>query len=77
MICKYAVCTIVREGGMDMAHTPTTTMRLDPKLKSDALEVLRPMGLNLSSAVDIFLRAVVRKQGIPFEKSLHEDEDKN
>jgi DNA-damage-inducible protein J len=48
---------------MDMANTPTTTMRLDPKLKSDALEVLRPMGLNLSSAVDIFLRAVVRKQG--------------
>lgn len=50
-----------------MANTPTTTMRLDPKLKSDALEVLRPMGLNLSSAVDIFLRAVVRENGLPFE----------
>lgn len=53
-----------------MANTPTTTMRLDPKLKCDALEILRPMGLNLSSAVDIFLRAVVRENGLPFEMKI-------
>ena len=50
-----------------MANTPTTTMRLDPELKDKALRVLEPLGLNLTSAVTVFLKAVVRKQGIPFD----------
>ena len=49
-----------------MANTPTTTMRLDPELKDEALQILEPLGLNLTSAVNIFLRAVVREQGLPF-----------
>lgn len=50
-----------------MANTPTTSMRLDPELKDEALQVLEPLGLNLTSAVNIFLKAVVREQGLPLD----------
>lgn len=50
-----------------MANTPTTTMRLDPELKDEALQILEPLGLTMSGAVTIFLKAVVREKGLPFE----------
>ena len=50
-----------------MANTPTTTMRLNPEVKDEALKVLEPLGLNLTSAVNIFLKAVIREKGLPFE----------
>lgn len=50
-----------------MANTPTTTMRLDPELKDEALQILEPLGLNLTSAVNIFLKTVIREKGLPFE----------
>ena len=34
-----------------MANTPTTTMRLDPELKDQAMRVLEPLGLNMTGAV--------------------------
>ena len=56
-----------RERGNGMANTPTTTMRLDPELKDQAMKVLEPLGLNMTGAVTIFLKAVVRENGMPFE----------
>ena len=50
-----------------MANTPTTTMRLDPELKDEALQILEPLGLTMSGAVTIFLKAVVRENGLPFD----------
>ena len=50
-----------------MSITPTTSLRIDPELKEDALKILEPLGLNLTSAVAIFLRAVVREQGLPIK----------
>lgn len=58
-----------------MAYTPTTTMRLDPKLKDEAMRILEPLGLNMTSAVTIFLKTVVREKGLPFEMSLVEGKD--
>ena len=45
-----------------MANTPTTTLRLDPELRDEALQILEPLGLNLTSATNIFLKAVVREK---------------
>lgn len=53
-----------------MANTPTTTMRLDPELKEEALRILEPLGLNLTGAVNIFLKAVVRENGLPFDMKM-------
>lgn len=49
-----------------MASIPTTTMRIDPH-KEESSRVLEDLGLTLSGAVTIFLKAVVREQGLPFE----------
>lgn len=52
---------------------PTTTMRIDPELKDRANKVLGELGLSLSGAVTIFLKAVVRKQGLPIDMSIRSD----
>lgn len=64
--CMYTVSDmIVKE--LRMANTPTTTMRLDPEIKDAALQILEPLGLNLTSAVNIFLKAVISEKRLPFE----------
>ena len=49
---------------------PTTTMRIDPELKDESNKVLGELGLSLSGAVTIFLKAVVREQGLPIDMSI-------
>ena len=53
-----------------MSATPTTTMRLDEEAKAAARPVLEELGLNVSSATNMFLRAVARTGGIPFDLTL-------
>lgn len=50
-----------------MASIPTTTMRIDPELKEMANAVFDDLGLNMSTAVNMFLKAVVREQGMPLD----------
>ena len=50
-----------------MASIPTSTIMIDPQLKEESSRVLEVLGLTLSGAVTIFLQAVVREQGLPFE----------
>ena len=45
-----------------MANTATTTMRLAPVLKDEALQILEPLGLNLTSAVNIFSKPSSEKK---------------
>lgn len=52
---------------------PTTTMRIDPELKDEANKVLSELGLSLSGAVTIFLKAVIREQGLPIDMSIKSD----
>lgn len=42
-------------------------VNVDAKLKNDANTVLKELGLNMSSAINMFLVQVVKKNGIPFE----------
>ncbi len=42
-----------------MASIPTTTMSIDPELKEKTNEVLNELGLNMSNAVNMFLRAMM------------------
>lgn len=63
-----------------MAINPITNIRIDPELKEQANDVLEELGLTLSTAVNVFLRAVVREGGMPFEvkvtnRTLNEDND--
>ena len=44
----------------------STTFTIDPVLKKEAQELLDRLGLNLSTAVNMFLRQAVREQALPF-----------
>lgn len=50
-----------------MPQAPATTVRIDPELKEEANAVLEELGISLSAAVNAFLKALVREQGMPFE----------
>lgn len=45
----------------------STNINLDPTLKKNAQELLKDLGMDLTTAITIFLRQTVREQGIPFE----------
>ena len=44
----------------------TLTMRVDPELKAQAEALCEEMGLTLSTAYTMFLKAMVRTRSIPF-----------
>ena len=44
-----------------------TTINIDDTTKKEAQKLLKDMGMNLSTAVNIFLRQVIKEQRIPFE----------
>lgn len=50
-----------------MAPYPITNIRIDPELKAEAKGILEDLGPNLSSAINIYLRAIVRQRGIPLD----------
>lgn len=41
-------------------------IRMDAELKAEADALFADLGLNMSSAVNLFVRQAVRQQGIPF-----------
>lgn len=44
----------------------STNVKIDETLKKESQELFEGMGLNLSTAVNMFLRQCVREQAIPF-----------
>lgn len=50
-----------------MANTVNVTLRLDRNLKSSAEQMLDEVGMNLSTAITVFLKQMVRKGCIPFK----------
>ena len=42
-------------------------VNVNSKVKNDASEILNGLGLNMSTAINIFLAQVVKRKGIPFE----------
>lgn len=52
------------------SNVPATTIRIDPEVKREAVAVLDGLGLSMSGAMNIFLRAVAREGGLPFDVRL-------
>lgn len=48
-----------------MART-STNISLDPRLKHDSQELFADLGLDLSTAITLFLKQSLRVQGLPF-----------
>ena len=50
------------------SNIPATTIRIDPEVKREATAILDELGLSMSTAVNAFLRALVREGGMPFDE---------
>jgi addiction module RelB/DinJ family antitoxin len=58
------------QGGVIMPNSNTSTninIRVDSDVKNKAQNVFSALGLDMTSAINIFLRQAIRKNGIPFE----------
>ena len=53
-----------------MANTTNISIRMDIDLKSKADTLFNELGMNISTAFNIFVRQAVREGRIPFEISL-------
>jgi len=49
-----------------MGNTTSMNLRIDKTLKKDAEDLFETLGINMTTAINIFLRQSVREQGIPF-----------
>ena len=54
-----------------MSETTTLNIRVNKDLKKQSDMILSLLGLNTSTAVNMFLNAVVRNNGIPFSLTLN------
>ena len=57
-----------------MAKTINVNIRVDEELKRQTESLLADMGLNMTTAVNVFLRQVLRTGGIPFEITTKTDD---
>lgn len=50
-----------------MSANTNINVRVDTKLKEQADQLFADLGMNMSTAITIFLKTAVRCEGIPFE----------
>ena len=50
--------------------TTNLNIRIDKTIKDQAEEIFNELGLNMTTAVNMFLRTAIREHGIPFELKL-------
>ncbi|MFM9414171.1 type II toxin-antitoxin system RelB/DinJ family antitoxin [Peptococcus simiae] len=50
--------------------TTNLNIRTDRAIKDQAEEIFNELGLNMTTAINMFLRTAIREQGIPFELKL-------
>ena len=57
---------------MEVFYMATTNLniRIDKGIKDQAEEIFDELGLNMTTAVNMFLRTAIREHGIPFELKL-------
>ncbi len=53
-----------------MTSTTNLNIRTNKDVKQEAEAICSQLGINMTTAVNMFLRALVRKRGIPFELQL-------
>ena len=63
------ICIEYNEGGVFMEST-NLNIRIDKEVKIAAERIFEELGLNMTTAVNIFLRQTIRENGIPFELKL-------
>ena len=62
-----------KKEGVYMAQT-NLTIRIDEDVKRDAETLFNKIGMNMSTAINIFFRQSIRNQKIPFELMPYDDD---
>ena len=57
-----------------MANT-NLNIRTDKDIKDQAEKIFAELGLNMTTAINMFLRTAIRERGIPFELTLYVPND--
>ncbi|EAA25054.1 hypothetical protein FNV1998 [Fusobacterium vincentii ATCC 49256] len=74
LIAYYCyIIVYIKEGGDTMAQV-SVTVKTDEEIKKDFNTFCEEIGLNMSTAINLFMRAVLREKRIPFELSLSNNE---
>ena len=60
-----------------MTDTTNLSIRIDRNLKDEADQMFNEMGMNLTTAITIFVRQAVRQKKIPFEIALDASYNRN
>lgn len=55
--------------------TTNLNIRTDKMIKEQAEEIFNELGLNMTTAINMFLRTTIREHGIPFELKLNVPSD--
>jgi DNA-damage-inducible protein J len=58
-----------------MSETTNLSIRIDRDLKDEADQVFNSLGMNLTTAITVFVRQAVRQKKIPFEIALYPEND--
>lgn len=58
------------------SNIPATTIRIEPEVKKEATVILDELGLSMSTAVNAFLKALVREGGMPFDMKVAPKQDR-
>jgi len=58
-----------------MTETTNLSIRIDRDLKDEADRIFNALGMNLTTAITVFVRQVVRQKKIPFDISLNTGSD--
>ena len=59
-----------------MAETTNLSIRMDRNLKDEADQVFNALGMNLTTAITVFVRQAVRQRKIQFEITLYNNDSK-
>lgn len=59
-----------------MLKDTNINVRVNSDIKNEAETILNKLGLNLSSAIDLYLAQIIKTRGIPFEVKLPNEENK-
>ena len=55
--------------------TSAINIQIDSETKRKATDILNDLGLSMSTAINIFLRQVIKKDGLPFEVNNNSNDD--
>lgn len=72
MQMTYAISAINLKGADTMAGTTNFSVRMDSDIKKQCETLYGELGINLTTAINVFLRQSLRVGGFPFEVRLEQ-----